>query len=216
MFLPRALSATADAKNALQRLRDVFKAELLADDGIAIDRSLPVALQVQHATFQWDQVNADVNDTWVKGPKEAKKVEKDENAREKDDGLRDESKVAAVTKEERPFLLKDINLEVPRGRLCAIVGPVGSGKSSLLSGLLGEMKQLAGTVVFGGSVAYCSQIAWIQNASVVSTTQMRESYMQGLKWDIERQHPVRSSLRRGTLLASLPRCLAYHGLGTLA
>lgn len=169
-FLPRALSATADAKNALQRLRDVFKAELLTDDGIAIDQSLPVALRVQHATFQWEEVNADVKDIWSKGPKEASKAEKDENARNKDDGLHDGSDVAAVTKDEEPFLLKDVNLEVPRGRLCAIVGPVGSGKSSLLSGLLGEMKQLAGTVVFGGSVAYCSQIAWIQNASMVSTT----------------------------------------------
>ena len=169
-FLPRALSATADAKNALQRLRDVFKAELLTDDGIAIDRSLPVALQVQHATFQWEEVNADVNDIWSKGPKEASKAEKDENARNKGDGLHDGSKIAAVTKDEEPFLLKDVNLEVPRGRLYAIVGPVGSGKSSLLSGLLGEMKQVAGTVVFGGSVAYCSQIAWIQNASMVSTT----------------------------------------------
>lgn len=172
-FLPRALSATADAKNALQRLRVVFKAELLTDDdGIAIDRSLPVALQVQHANFQWEEVNADANDIWAKGPKpkEAKKAEKEENARKRDDALRDDSKATAATKNEQPFSLKDVNLDIPRGRLCAIVGPVGSGKSSLLSGLLGEMKQLAGTVVFGGRVAYCSQIAWIQNASMVSTT----------------------------------------------
>jgi ATP-binding cassette subfamily C (CFTR/MRP) protein 1 len=127
-----------------------------------------VALQVQHAIFQWEEVNPDANDIWAKGPKEAKKTQKEGNARNKDNA--DGSKVAAITNNEQPFLLKDVNLEVPRGRLCAIVGPVGSGKSSLLSGLLGEMKQLAGTVVFGGSVAYCSQIAWIQNASVVSTT----------------------------------------------
>jgi len=128
-----------------------------------------VALQVQHAIFQWEEVNADANDIWAKGAKEAKKAEKEENARNKDDALRDGSKAVAGTKNEQPFLLEDVNLEVPRGRLCAIVGPVGSGKSSLLSGLVGEMKQLAGTVVFGGSVAYCSQIAWIQNASMVST-----------------------------------------------
>ena len=113
-----------------------------------------MALRVQHATFQWEGVNTDASDIWGKGRKPTKKAVKEEKARAKD---------------EQPFLLKDVNLEVPRGRLCAIVGPVGSGKSSLLSGLLGEMKQLAGTVVFGGSVAYCSQIAWIQNASVVST-----------------------------------------------
>ena len=129
-----------------------------------------MALQVQHATFQWEEVNTDAHDVWGKGSKQAKKAEKQEKERNKNNTLRGRPEVAAVTKDEQPFSLKDTNLEVPRGRLCAIVGPVGSGKSSLLSGLLGEMKQLAGTVVFGGSVAYCSQIAWIQNASVVSMT----------------------------------------------
>ena len=129
-----------------------------------------MALQVQHATFQWEGVNTDANDIWGKGRKQAKKAEKEEKERNKDDTLRGKPEAATIIKDEQPFSLKDVNLDVPRGRLCAIVGPVGSGKSSLLSGLLGEMKQSAGTVVFGGSVAYCSQIAWIQNASVVSTT----------------------------------------------
>jgi ATP-binding cassette, subfamily C (CFTR/MRP), member 1 len=128
-----------------------------------------MALQVQHATFQWEEVNADANDIWGKGRKQAKKAEK-AKARNKDDTLRANPGGAAVAKDEQPFSLEGVNLEIPRGRLCAIVGPVGSGKSSLLSGLLGEMKQSSGTVVFGGNVAYCSQIAWIQNASVVSTT----------------------------------------------
>jgi ATP-binding cassette subfamily C (CFTR/MRP) protein 1 len=40
------------------------------------------------------------------------------------------------------------------------------GKSSLLSGLLGEMKKLQGSVGINGSIAYCPQQAWIQNSSV--------------------------------------------------
>lgn len=35
------------------------------------------------------------------------------------------------------FKLNDINLEIPRGQLCAIVGPVGSGKSSLIQAMIG-------------------------------------------------------------------------------
>jgi len=137
-----------------------------------------VAIRVQHATFQWEEVNAHANDLWGKGRKQVKKAGKEEKARDQNDTLDGKPEAPTGTKDEQPFSLKGVNLEVPRGRLCAIVGPVGSGKSSLLSGLLGEMKQLAGTVVFGGSVAYCSQIAWIQNASVVSTTCTRKPYLQ--------------------------------------
>lgn len=39
-----------------------------------------------------------------------------------------------------------INLTVPRGCLLAVVGPVGAGKSSLLSALLGELSKVEGSV----------------------------------------------------------------------
>lgn len=43
---------------------------------------------------------------------------------------------------------------------------VGSGKSSLVSALLGEMTKLEGVVAIDGSVAYVAQTAWIINASL--------------------------------------------------
>lgn len=43
-------------------------------------------------------------------------------------------------------VLKNINLEVKKGELAAIVGTVGSGKSSLLSSILGEMHKISGKV----------------------------------------------------------------------
>lgn len=39
-----------------------------------------------------------------------------------------------------------LNVCIPEGFLVAVVGHVGSGKSSLLSALLGEMDKLEGTV----------------------------------------------------------------------
>ncbi|KFP36442.1 Canalicular multispecific organic anion transporter 2, partial [Chlamydotis macqueenii] len=68
-------------------------------------------------------------------------------------------------KELKPSL-KDINLLVPSGALVAVVGHVGSGKSSLVSALLGEMEKLEGEVAVKGSVAYVPQQAWIQNATL--------------------------------------------------
>ncbi|MFV0265439.1 MAG: ATP-binding cassette domain-containing protein [Kluyvera sp.] len=49
--------------------------------------------------------------------------------------------------EQASWRLQDIELNIPHGRLVALVGSVGSGKSSILSALLGEMKKDAGKVV---------------------------------------------------------------------
>ncbi|KAM7127615.1 multidrug resistance-associated protein 1-like isoform 1-T1 [Ciconia maguari] len=63
-------------------------------------------------------------------------------------------------------VLKNLNVSIPEGSLVAVVGQVGSGKSSFLSAILGEMEKLEGTVQRRGSVAYLSQQAWIQNDSL--------------------------------------------------
>ncbi|XP_077285788.1 multidrug resistance-associated protein 1-like [Arctopsyche grandis] len=62
--------------------------------------------------------------------------------------------------------LNDINLNVRSGSLVAVVGNVGSGKSSLLSALLGEMDKISGQVNTHGSIAYVPQQAWIQNETL--------------------------------------------------
>uniref|UniRef100_A0A8C6DPK2 Uncharacterized protein n=1 Tax=Moschus moschiferus TaxID=68415 RepID=A0A8C6DPK2_MOSMO len=61
------------------------------------------------------------------------------------------------------YLLYSLNIKIPEGALVAVVGQVGSGKSSVLSAILGEMEKLKGVVQRKGSVAYVSQQAWIQN-----------------------------------------------------
>lgn len=63
-------------------------------------------------------------------------------------------------------ILENINIAIPRGKLVAIVGGVGSGKTSILATLLGEIPKIRGRVIVNGSLAYCTQQAWIQNATV--------------------------------------------------
>lgn len=63
-------------------------------------------------------------------------------------------------------LLKNINLNVPHGKLIAVVGSVGSGKSSLLSAILGDMEKISGSVNIDGKVAYVPQQAWVQNQTL--------------------------------------------------
>ena len=64
------------------------------------------------------------------------------------------------------FPIKDVSLDVKRGTLVAVVGEVGSGKSSLLSAMLGEMNHLSGTIMLDGKVAYVPQQPWIQNMTL--------------------------------------------------
>jgi ATP-binding cassette subfamily C (CFTR/MRP) protein 1 len=49
-----------------------------------------------------------------------------------------------------------------------VVGKVGSGKSSFLSALLGEMNKVSGLINTYGTISYVPQQAWIQNESVKS------------------------------------------------
>ncbi|XP_041505751.1 ATP-binding cassette sub-family C member 6 isoform X1 [Microtus oregoni] len=76
--------------------------------------------------------------------------------------------------QESPPCLHGINLTVPQGCLLAVVGPVGAGKSSLLSALLGELLKVEGSVSIEGSVAYVPQEAWVQNTSVVENVCFRQ------------------------------------------
>ncbi|KAI1286825.1 Multidrug resistance-associated protein 1 [Halotydeus destructor] len=62
--------------------------------------------------------------------------------------------------------LHDINLTIKAGSLTAIIGSVASGKSSLASAILGDMRKLEGTLKINGDLAYVPQTSWIQNATV--------------------------------------------------
>src|SRR5258706_8934986 len=141
------LSAIADAQSAIERLYDVFVAELLVDTR-QIDPELDVAVLIQGATFQWDGTRPD-GDAGKKS-KLKKQAEKPT-----------ETNVTSLSPDQ-VYKLQNINIAIPRGQLCAIVGPVGNVKSSLLQAMIGEMRRIEGKVAFGGSVGYCPQTAWIQ------------------------------------------------------
>uniref|UniRef100_A0A663DU27 ATP binding cassette subfamily C member 2 n=1 Tax=Aquila chrysaetos chrysaetos TaxID=223781 RepID=A0A663DU27_AQUCH len=59
-----------------------------------------------------------------------------------------------------------VTLDIAPGSLVAVVGAVGSGKSSLVSAMLGEMESIKGHINIQGSLAYVPQQAWIQNATL--------------------------------------------------
>ncbi|KAK1333553.1 LOW QUALITY PROTEIN: hypothetical protein QTO34_005938 [Cnephaeus nilssonii] len=62
--------------------------------------------------------------------------------------------------------IRDVNLDIMPGQLVAVVGTVGSGKSSLMSAMLGEMENVHGHITIKGMIAYVPQQSWIQNGTI--------------------------------------------------
>lgn len=81
-------------------------------------------------------------------------------------------------------VLREVSLHVSPGELCAVVGRVGSGKSSLCSAILNETVLEQGRIELKGSVAYAAQSAWILNATV------RDNILFGLAFDQKRYDAV--------------------------
>ena len=72
--------------------------------------------------------------------------------------------------------LKEINIKIEKGSLTAIVGVVGSGKSSVLQAILGEMDLVAGTIQRDGTLSYVPQQAWIQNLTLQQNILFSQNY----------------------------------------
>ncbi|XP_042479353.1 ABC transporter C family member 3-like isoform X3 [Macadamia integrifolia] len=80
--------------------------------------------------------------------------------------------------------LKDINFRVHYGLRVAICGSIGSGKSSLLSCILGEVPKVSGSIKLNGTKAYVAQSPWIQSGKIV------DNILFGKKMDTERYEMI--------------------------
>ncbi|KAF8041794.1 hypothetical protein BT93_A0402 [Corymbia citriodora subsp. variegata] len=74
------------------------------------------------------------------------------------------------------LVLDHITLAIPKGSLVAVIGEVGSGKSSLLNAILGEMRLIHGSISSSGSVAYVPQVPWIMSGTLCENVLFGEKY----------------------------------------
>jgi len=95
--------------------------------------------------------------------------------------------------------LDKVTLTIRAGDLVGVVGPVGSGKSSLLSAILGEVDKVGGTLARRpGTAALATQVPWVINAT------LRDNITFGEEFDQERFDSVVQSCALADDIKQLP------------
>nr|QIT08316.1 putative ABC transporter C family member 13 [Siraitia grosvenorii] len=88
------------------------------------------------------------------------------------------------SKEVEPnILLNNLTLGIYKGSFVAVIGEVGSGKTSLLSAILGEMRLLHGSVHANRPIAYVSQVPWILSGTIRDNILFGKDYDPQRYWD---------------------------------
>ena len=179
-LLPVVIGQVTDAWASLGRIQEYLMAEEQQDE-VVWDMEAKQAIVVEHAHFVWERTatqDADADDPRAKNTKTGKKDGGSENQsavrRDEHDANGTDINVRNVA---IPFALHDINCLVGRKELLAVIGTVGSGKSSLLAALAGDMRRTSGQITIGATRAFCPQYAWIQN------TTLRENILFGKEMD---------------------------------
>ncbi|XP_057156093.2 ATP-binding cassette sub-family C member 12 isoform X19 [Pan paniscus] len=208
-ILPFSIKAMAEANVSLRRMKKIL-----------IDKSPPsyitqpedpdTVLLLANATLTWEH-EASRKST----PKKLQNQKRHLCKKQRSEAYSERSPPAkgATGPEEQSDSLKSvlhsISFVVRKGKILGICGNVGSGKSSLLAALLGQMQLQKGVVAVNGTLAYVSQQAWIFHGNV------RENILFGEKYDHQRyQQTVRvcglqkdlSNLPYGDLTEFLESC----------
>ncbi|EON64929.1 hypothetical protein W97_04163 [Coniosporium apollinis CBS 100218] len=184
-LLPLVIGQVIDAYASVQRIQEFLLAEEAQDDA-KWDYANKNAVVIKHADFTWERSpTQDPDQVPGKGPRSRKQIKKDEKAekeakkeaaRKSRDGLPGENDSSDSLAELEPFKIREVDITIGRDELVAVIGGVGSGKSSLLAALAGDMRRTSGEVILGASRALCAQYAWIQNTTVKENITFGKEY----------------------------------------
>lgn len=177
LFFPFVLSSLTDALVALRRISGFLLSDEI-DQPYLLDHAQKYAVSVD-GDFTWESAGKIGESKFSGGAerKDGKKEKKTKTNQEQSKKMAKDKPILPVSADDasegtkdgesdKPFELQNLKFSVPKGAFVAIVGRVGSGKSSVLQSLIGEMRRTRGEVIFSGSVAYVPQTPWIRNATL--------------------------------------------------
>ncbi|XP_042315891.1 multidrug resistance-associated protein 5 isoform X1 [Sceloporus undulatus] len=219
---PFSVKSLSEASVAVDRFKSLFLME-----EVHMVKKKPAnphtAIEVKNATLAWESSHASVQSS----PKMTPKMKKDKAAKSKKEKMKRQQHEGqqAVLAEQKGHLLVDsddppspeeenkqvqlpgvrlqralynVDLEIEKGKLVGICGSVGSGKTSLISAILGQMTLLEGSISVDGTFAYVAQQAWILNAT------LRDNILFGKEFEEERYNTVLNDCCLRPDLAILP------------
>ncbi|OCL10087.1 ABC transporter-like protein [Glonium stellatum] len=127
----------ASAYHCTRRIQDYLIAESWHDKRLMISRGVPENLDKPAQTTQNDKIIVSIDDA--------------------DIGL----------ERGKAPILRNINFNIQSCKLTMVIGPVASGKSTLLKALLGEVECLKGVVrISSTSIGFCDQVPWLTNTTI--------------------------------------------------
>ncbi|KAK5134895.1 hypothetical protein LTR08_005985 [Meristemomyces frigidus] len=166
---------------------------------LPLDQLADMVAHVQEAKVSVDRVEEYLNEPETDKYRQLETDELDENG-EAVIGF-EQTTLSWGGRDSDDFKLIDLDMRFKVGQLNVVIGPTGSGKTSLLMALLGEMTLLDGSVYLPGgrsredikpdletglteNVAYCAQQAWLVNGTI------KENIVFASEWDAKRYKNV--------------------------
>ncbi|XP_025993846.1 probable multidrug resistance-associated protein lethal(2)03659 [Solenopsis invicta] len=189
VFFPNGVTQVAEAIVSIKRLQKFLMYEELTHPEIEAkndSKSNPKTFDNKDLK-NYDKNSAKENneENWKENNKENEKKSNKDDLIEQKSGyttinqhsISIENGSAKWLEYERQDTLQNINMQVRPGELIAIVGQVGSGKSSLLNVILRELRLQEGSIQINGKIVYASQEPWLFAGSV------RQNILFGRKMD---------------------------------
>lgn len=196
MFLPMVIAQYAQCKVSLKRVAVFLGYGEVNEAGYTRNPDKKGEVKIENATVYWSDPNTPIPRSALKNISPMDMSTKSSRSskstrslfRSKSNNTLAETQSSEVDENELVYpsaILKDVNIHISNGELCAVVGPVGSGKSTLCSSILNEAVLTEGShITLNGNTAYVAQTAWILNKTV------RDNILFGLPYDEEKYNKV--------------------------
>uniref|UniRef100_A0A8C7WET3 ATP-binding cassette sub-family C member 5 n=1 Tax=Oncorhynchus mykiss TaxID=8022 RepID=A0A8C7WET3_ONCMY len=203
---PFSVKSLSEASVAMERFKSLF---LMAEVEMIRDKPLnpQVAVEMMGASLAWETAGHSAQPTPRGTPSVGstqrhgrRRPAQEDEAGEQAGRLLKVGEIPPIPSVSQRLqrTLHCVDLTVRQGKLTGICGSVGSGKTSLISAILGQMTLLEGKVAVNGDFAYVAQQAWILNAT------LRDNILFGKEYEEERFQAVLSACCLRPDLAILP------------